>query len=257
MVGGSNRVTSYLISLSSLDSCPAILIKVVILFDFTDTIVYNTLIIEHFCFFMENGKELSSSPRPSDLDLDRFDEGRPPSENWAKKLGLLVFEVVKVVLISLAIIVPVRLFLVQPFYVEGASMEPNFFDKEYLIINEISYRFEEPQRGEVVIFKSPSDRRVYFIKRIIGLPGEKVEIQSGQVYINGQKLEEDYIANFSADDLAALALGPDEFFVLGDNRNNSHDSRRFGAVPRKDVVGKVWFRGWPLDRLNTFNLPNY
>ena len=206
---------------------------------------------------MENKKEIPFSPSKSDLDLDRFDAGRLPSENWFKKIGLLVFEVVKVVLISLAIIVPVRLFLIQPFYVEGASMEPNFFDKEYLIINEISYRFEEPQRGEVIIFKSPSDRRVYFIKRVIGLPGEKVEIQAGQIYIDGKKLEEEYIANSSSEDIEAITVGPDEFFVLGDNRNNSHDSRRFGPVPSTDIVGKVWFRGWPLDRLNTFNLPNY
>ncbi|PWB38520.1 MAG: signal peptidase I [Parcubacteria group bacterium] len=192
-----------------------------------------------------------------DLDLDKFDAGQVASDNWAKKLGLLVFEVVKVVLISLAIIVPIRLFLVQPFYVEGASMEPNFHDKEYLIINEISYRFDQPQRGEVVIFKSPADDRVYYIKRIIGLPGEEVEVRSGHIYVNGQELKETYVAKFSNDNIAAITLKASEYYVLGDNRTNSHDSRKFGAINKDRIIGKVWFRGWPADRISTFNLPSY
>lgn len=198
------------------------------------------------------------TPTPEDLDLENFSENdEEPSVNWAKKIALLVFEVVKVVLISLAIILPVRLFLVQPFYVEGASMEPNFYQNEYLIIDEISYRFNEPQRGEVIIFKSPQGDRSYFIKRVIGLPGEKIEVKDGHVFINGSKLEEKYISNFSTEDHQEITVNQAEYFVMGDNRINSMDSRQFGPIKDSSIIGRVWIRGWPINRLNTFNLPEY
>src|SRR4030042_4602587 len=104
-----------------------------------------------------------------------------------KTVGEFVIEIIKVVIISLAIIIPVRYFLIQPFYVKGASMEPNFHDHEYLIINEISYRFSEPQRGDIVVFRYPKDPSQYFIKRIIGLPGEKIKIKDNKVYIYNEK----------------------------------------------------------------------
>lgn len=206
---------------------------------------------------MDEFKKEKLKPDQNDLDLEKFNEGQTVSDSWAKKVGLLVFEVVKIVLISLAIIVPVRLFLVQPFYVEGASMEPNFYNKDYLVINEISYRFANPQRGDVVVFKSPDDGRVYFIKRVIGLPGEDLEIRAGHVFINSKELKETYIARFSSDEYAKITLKDNQYFVLGDNRTNSHDSRRFGAIGKERIIGKAWFRGWPIDRLNTFNLPIY
>lgn len=177
--------------------------------------------------------------------------------SFAKKVGLLIFEVVKVVLISLAIILPIRYFLVQPFYVEGASMEPNFYNKEYLIIDEISYRFNDPVRGEVIILKNPQDRKFYFIKRVVALPGEKVAVLNGRVFINDKQLSETYIKNFSNDDYGPVTLADDEYFVLGDNRSNSSDSRYFGPLKRTDVIGRVWIRGWPLERFNTFNAPIY
>lgn len=207
---------------------------------------------------LPNTPDQSEDLPESDLGLERLaDEEESTVVSFAKKAGLLVFEVVKVVLISLAIILPIRYFLVQPFYVEGASMEPSFYDKEYLIINEISYRFDQPQRGEVVILKSPEDQRYYFIKRVIGLPGEKIVMANGRVFINDKMLEETYIQSFSNDDYPATTLGADEYFVLGDNRNNSSDSRKFGPIQRQTIIGKVWLRGWPLDRFNTFNPPQY
>lgn len=179
-----------------------------------------------------------------------------------KKFFLFVWEITKVVAISLAIILPVRYFLIQPFYVKGASMEPNFHDREYLIIDEISYRFEEPRRGQVIVFRYPRDPQEYFIKRIIALPGEEVQIKDGQIIIfneenpSGFTLSEDYLP----DNLATynqseekLAIGPDEYFVLGDNRNASKDSRSFGAVDKSFLTGKVLFRGWPLNKLAVFN----
>ena len=147
---------------------------------------------------MDNEKRTNDNLDNEDLDLNNFSDNQDTMMfSWARKFGLLVFEIAKVVLISLAIILPIRMYLVQPFYVEGASMEPNFFQNEYLIINEISYRFEEPVRGEVIIFKNPKDTKTYFIKRVIGLPGETVEVQSGKVFINNKELKEEYIENFA------------------------------------------------------------
>lgn len=177
-----------------------------------------------------------------------------------------VFEVVKVVVISLAIIIPVRYFLIQPFYVKGASMEPSFYDHEYLIIDEITYRFREPERGEIVVFKYPKRPSEYYIKRVIGLPGETVEVADGNVYVytadtnRKVQLEETYLsegADTIGGTLSKVTLGTDEYYVLGDNRSHSKDSRSFGAVKDSFIVGRVLFRGWPLDRVGTFAVPEY
>jgi signal peptidase I len=182
--------------------------------------------------------------------------------NLIKSFFAYIFEFVKIVVISLAIIIPIRYYLIQPFYVKGASMEPNFYDKEYLIINEIGYRLGEPQRGDIVVFKYPRDPQEYFIKRIVGLPGEKIQIKNGEVFIynqandwQGQALEEDYLPK----DLKTYGMSDDvvelnerEYYVLGDNRNASKDSRFFGPVDKSFLVGKVWLRGWPFDRINFF-----
>ncbi len=185
-----------------------------------------------------------------------------------RTLGEFILEIVKVVIISLAIIIPVRYFLIQPFYVKGASMEPSFYDHEYLIINEIAYRFYEPQRGDVIVFRYPKDPSEYFIKRIIGLPGEKVKLKDGKITIyndqhpNGMTLNEDTYL-FEDTDTESMGgktefiLDKDEYFVLGDNRRASLDSRRFDAVPRRLIIGKAWVRGWPFDKITIFGTPNY
>lgn len=177
-----------------------------------------------------------------------------------------IFELVKVVVVSLAIIIPIRYFLIQPFYVKGASMEPTFYDKEYLIIDEISYRFHEPVRGDIIVFRYPRDPQEYFIKRVIGLPGEKVQIKDGSVYVfnkereDGMKLDEAYLTG----DIKTYGLNEDiislssaEYYVLGDNRNASKDSRSFGPVDKKFVTGRVLLRGWPFNRVNVFSAPEY
>lgn len=207
-------------------------------------------------------KDLVENPEPEIME-DEFVKDRYVGEEenallqGAKRLGLFIFEIVKVVLISLAIILPIRYFLVQPFIVQGASMEPNFHDREYLIINEVEYRLGKPERGEVAILKDPRDAKTYLIKRVIGLPSEKVEIKNGRVFINDQELNETYIADFGNETFDAVTLGDKEYYVLGDNRTNSFDSRRFGPINEQDMIGKVWVRGWPLNKLNTFNLPKY
>jgi len=179
-----------------------------------------------------------------------------------RKFFIFIWEIVKVVVISLAIILPVRYFLIQPFYVQGASMEPNFHNSQYLIIDEISYRFDAPTRGQVVVFRYPRDPQEYFIKRIIGLPGEEVQIKDGAVIIyntshpNGLTLDEPYLATGTktySDSEAKVSVGQNEYFVLGDNRGASKDSRYFGPVNKTFVTGKVLFRGWPLNQIKLFS----
>ena len=197
--------------------------------------------------------------------MKRFKKDKLPA-HLAEDLPLgkqfLIFgwEVFKVVVISLVIILPVRYFLIKPFYVKGASMEPNFYDRQYLIIDEISYRFSEPQRGDPVVFKFPLDPSQYFIKRIIGLPGESIRISDGQVIVanaenpKGVVLEESYLdPNLRTKGDVEVTLGENEYYLLGDNRDASLDSRIFGPVNRPFIVGKTLLRGWPIDQFGIIN----
>ncbi|HEY4507189.1 MAG TPA: signal peptidase I [Candidatus Paceibacterota bacterium] len=178
----------------------------------------------------------------------------PESSQDSVKLGALAFawETIKIVIISLAIIIPIRYFLVQPFFVKGASMEETFNDGDYILIDEISYRFSQPERGEIVVFRFPEDRSQFFIKRIIGLPGETIEIKNDHVLIynkqnpGGLVLEEDYLSD-GQHTLGELRvkLDPNEYFVLGDNRLKSSDSRRWGPLNESLITGRVFFRAWP------------
>jgi signal peptidase I len=183
-----------------------------------------------------------------------------------KNFFSFVFELIKIVVISLVIIIPIRYFLIQPFYVKGASMEPNFFDHEYLIIDEITYRFHQPQRGDILVFRYPQNPQEFFIKRLIGLPGEEIQIKDGSVWIysgehpEGAKLDEPYLAsNTKTYSLTEdkVKLGPDEYFVLGDNRSSSKDSRSFGPVNKSFIIGRVVLRGWPFDRIKVFEGTQY
>ncbi len=177
-----------------------------------------------------------------------------------------VFELVKIVVISLVIIIPIRYFLIQPFYVKGASMEPNFHDHEYLIIDEITYRFKDPQRGDIIVFRYPRNPQEYFIKRIIALPGEKIQIKNGVVtifndfYSDGIELEELYLESgtktYSLND-EIISIDENEYYVLGDNRNSSKDSRSFGVVNESFVTGRVLLRGWPFNKIHLFDSPVY
>lgn len=189
---------------------------------------------------------------------------------FLRKLGpvgasivLFFIEVIQIILISSAIIIPIRFFLVQPFYVKGASMEPNFYDAEYLIIDELSYRFRMPERGEIVVFRYPRDPSDFFIKRVIGLPGETIEVSAGHVTIynidhpNGIALTETYLGDVQTDGMVKTVLGEDEYWVMGDNRGESMDSRSFGPINKKHFIGRVWIRGLPLNRVGTFSEPEF
>jgi signal peptidase I len=181
------------------------------------------------------------------------------------KSGLKYFlEIVHIVVVSLAIVIPIRYFLVQPFYVKGASMETNFYDNEYLIIDEISYRVREPRRGDIVVFRYPNDPSQYFIKRVIGIPGETVEVKDGRVriYKNGSVVgyylnESQYLSGVQTIADKKFNMGEKEYFVLGDNRLASLDSRVFGPIQEKAIVGRVWLRGWPITKFSVFRAPEY
>lgn len=189
-----------------------------------------------------------------------------PTVSKLRSVGEFVFELIKIIVISLIIILAVRYFLIEPFYVKGASMEPNFFDHQYLVIEKVSYRFDKPQRGDVVVFRYPADPKQFFIKRVVGLPGEHVRIKNGRVYLaaanSEQIIPEDYIPSVTKTELPLrgygdVVLGSDEYFLLGDNRTESLDSRVFGPVKRDFVVGRTWIRGWPFNQIKIFNSPNY
>lgn len=180
-----------------------------------------------------------------------------------KNFFIYVWEVIKIVILACLIVAPIRLFIFQPFFVKGQSMEPNFENGDYLFVDELSYRFKDPQRGDVVVFKYPNDVSQRYIKRIIGLPGETVETKDGRVDIfnkDGEKVmkEENYIPQgvLTLGDVK-ITLKENEYFVLGDNRVASSDSRRWGPVPREDMIGRVFFRVWPLDTFTTFAAPIY
>lgn len=173
-------------------------------------------------------------------------------------------EIIEIVLVAVLVVFGVRSFLVQPFLVSGASMEPNFHGGDYILINELSYRFREPERGEVVVFRYPGDEKTFFIKRIVGLPGERVVVTGGKLYVYNKQHEEGILITegYLPADLATVgerdvALGDNEFFVMGDNRDASFDSRQWGPLKRSEVVGSVWVRLWPLNQVMAFEKPIY
>jgi len=173
-------------------------------------------------------------------------------------------EIFKVLIVSLLIIVPVRLYLFQPFIVEGDSMLPNFHNREYLIVDEIGYRFREPQRGDVVIFHPPDNPKTYYIKRVIGLPGEGVEMKNGKIYIYNKDFptgallpEADYLPQPGVRETVQVNLKYDQYYVLGDNRNNSSDSRVFGAITKEEIRGRAFLRAFPFSDFTIFKPIDY
>jgi len=180
-----------------------------------------------------------------------------------KSFFLFIWEITKIVVIALLIVVPIRYFLFQPFFVRGQSMEPNFEDGNYLIVDELSFRLRDPQRGEVIVFKYPNNPSQRYIKRIIGLPGETIEVKDAKVVVFNQEGgrilgESEYLspAIQTPGDIQ-ISLAENEYFVLGDNRYASSDSRRWGALPREDIVGRVVLRAWPFTALAKFETPAY
>ena len=186
------------------------------------------------------------------------------SRRFLGATGRFIVEVGKVVLVALAIIVPIRMFVVQPFSVSGSSMEDSFFHRDYLVIDEISYRFRAPERGEVIVFRFPEDRSQFFIKRIIGLPGETIRVRDGRVFVVTSEIqylldEADYlpVETITTGGDQEVVLGEDEYYVLGDNRTASSDSRVWGSLTTDDIVGRAWIRAWPFASANIVDAPNF
>ena len=167
------------------------------------------------------------------------------------------WELVRFAVIAILVVIPIRIFIAQPFVVSGASMSPTFLNGEYLIVDEISYRLEDPKRYDVVIFRYPNDTKKFFIKRIIGLPNETVEINGNTVTIineehkEGFNLDQPFVKNISNNNIH-YELKNDEYYVLGDNRNQSSDSRYWGAVQEKLIVGKAFLRLLPIKKIDIF-----
>ncbi|MCX8016050.1 MAG: signal peptidase I [Patescibacteria group bacterium] len=180
-----------------------------------------------------------------------------------RKFLAAIWDTIEVAIVALVIVLIIRTFLFQPFFVEGASMYPNFKNGDYLIVDELTYRLREPQRGEIIVFHPPQAAKEYYIKRIIALPGEKIEIKDGQIKIYNQNhpegfvLKENYLLDSKTPGEISLTLESNEYFVLGDNRYASYDSRAWGTVTKDKIIGIVRLRVWPFNNVKAFSTVQY
>ncbi|PWH16358.1 MAG: signal peptidase I [Ardenticatenia bacterium] len=174
-------------------------------------------------------------------DMTLAQEAQPAS---TKNVRSVIGEILETIVLTLVIFFVIQM-LVRNFRVVGTSMEPNLHNGQYLIIDKISYRFSDPQVGDVVVFEPPNRPGEDYVKRIIGLPGQLVEIRNGQVFIDNKPLEEPYTVRRGSYSMEPRLVGPDEYFVLGDNRDSSSDSHMWGMLPRANIVGRAWISYWP------------
>ncbi len=189
----------------------------------------------------------SRYPIPAESE-ERF-AAEPPSR-WTL-FRIFVQESLQVIVPALVLALTVHLFLAQATIVYGQSMEPNLSERQRLIIDKVSYRFYPPQRNDIVVINMPGMSEM-LVKRVIGLPGETVELRRGVVYVNGEPLPEPFPHDLGYQSTPPMTLGPLSYFVMGDNRDNSNDSRAFGPVKREYIVGRVWLRYWPLSEFTSF-----
>lgn len=187
------------------------------------------------------------------------------TQNTEKQAKNSIWGIVKTLILAFLIVAPIRLFVAEPYVVSGLSMTPNFHNSDYLIVERVSYYQREPERGEVIVFKYPRKKDEYFVKRIIGLPGEKVKIGNGEVAIINAEHPEGYVLNetYLPKNLETLgkaettSLGEGQYYVLGDNRMGSSDSRVWGIVPKENIIGRVWVRVLPFSALGKISTPIY
>lgn len=199
-------------------------------------------------------------PNATQIDLQNEAEeilsepvSQEPQQAPVQSVGSFLWEVIKFTILAVVIVVPIRVYIAQPYIVSGSSMYPTFENGQYLIVDQISYRFENPMRGDVIIFRFPQDPSKFFIKRIIGLPGESVRSHNGTVTTKtpGEEawttISEEYLPQTPTDNFE-VTLADDEYFVMGDNRGASLDSRVWGNLPEKFIVGKVFLRLLPVTK---------
>lgn len=189
--------------------------------------------------------------------------------NALKRIGAFFLDIIQTIVLALSLFIIIYLFLLQPHQVRGSSMYPSFYDGEFLLTDKISYRFGEPRRGDVIIFKAPpsepcAEIECEYIKRIIGMPGDKVVLKNGKIFINGQLLDEKYLpsdtTSFQGNYLMEgieKEIPAGEYLPLGDNRSHSRDGREFGAISRQNIIGKAWLRYWPIKRWGLIPRINY
>ncbi len=172
-----------------------------------------------------------------------------------QRVGSFFMDIIEVFVISMSIFIVVYLFLMQPHQVKGNSMFPTYHDGEYLMTDKVTYKFREPKRGDIVVFKAPVNEDFDFIKRVIAVPGDKILIKDGEVYVNGEMLNEVYLPDeydtrggrFLREGVEA-DVPEGTYICIGDNRGHSSDSREWGPVPMENIVGRVFFRYWPFNR---------
>jgi len=181
-----------------------------------------------------------------------------------KRAIAAIFDFLQGIVVVLAILVMVYLFIMSPQEINGASMEPNFHNGEFILTNKIMYKFREPIRGDVVIFKSPMNKEIDYIKRVIGLPGDMVSLHDNAFWVNGQKVNEPYLAAdtsiFGGSYLhegQSIVVPPGTYFVSGDNRPHSSDSREFGPIAKEDFIGVAIFRYFPFSQMGAIKRPTY
>lgn len=172
----------------------------------------------------------------------------PSKSGWLENLILIA--------IALCLAILIRIFIAEPRYIPSDSMLPTLHTGDRLVVEKVSYRLHPPRTGDIIVFQPPAElqRRGYpqdqaFIKRVIGVPGKIVKVNNGQVYINGQALAENYIAEPANQPFPPVQVPEDNFFVMGDNRNDSNDSRYWGFLPQENIIGRAVFRFWPFDRI--------
>lgn len=198
-----------------------------------------------------------------------MDEENKPLQNYSEpsltsEVLAFLWETIKIVVISLIIILPIRYYIVQPFFVKGASMESNFQDGDYIFVDELSYEMGIPARGDVIIFRYPKDQTQFFIKRVIGLPNETVDIKDNKVTIYNALHPEGVVLNETYLDVGQQTLGTmriklddNNYFVLGDNRLRSSDSRTWGVLNKSLITGKAFIRLWPFSKIEKVPHPTY
>ena len=208
-----------------------------------------------------------NNPSSSGNDQENSAPENPGFSFWGeiKSIFKETLEFLLTLALAVGLVLFVRAYVIQPFIISGDSMFPNFINNELIVVNELTYHFEQPQRGDVIVFKYPLNTSEDFIKRVIGLPGETVSIKDGKVYIynaahpNGIALNESQYLNadvYTGHDMT-MQLGPNQYFVMGDNRPDSRDSRFGWNVPRSDIIGKVFVVVWPFNDAHAFQTPTY